>query len=199
MNFKKNIEKFYPKIPNKLVGEIGELYVLRELEKRGYSLEHKGGQSGFDILIKNLEKKVEVRTSLLKNEGTYPKQVQFYGWRVKNRNQKKERKFDIMIGVALDKTFTEPKFYIFTYKEAFSVGDVNIGRFKNVQKKIHLFENQRAYKKAVKSKPALVTKFERYVNTHQSEFLDKWNKIRQARNFLGNARTTLRSRSATLH
>lgn len=178
VNFKKNIEKFDPKIPNKLVGEIGEFYVLCELEKRGFSVEHRGGQAGFDILIENLDKKIEVRTSLLKNEGLYPENIKFYGWRVKNRNQKKEEKFDMMIGVALDGTFTKPKFYIFTYKEAFLVDDVNIGRFKNVQKKIHLFENQIAYKKAVKSKPALVTKFERYINEHQSEFLDKWNKIR---------------------
>lgn len=99
--------------------------------------------------------------------------------------KKKEEKFDIMIGVALDDTFTKPKFYVFTHKEALLVDDVNIGRFKNVQKKIHLFKNLKSYKEAVKSKPALVTKFERYINEHQSEFLDKWNKIRQARNFLG--------------
>ena len=193
IDFKRNIEKFDPQIPNKLVGEIGEFYVLYELEKRGFSVEHKGGQAGFDILIEKFDKKfdkkievrIEVRTSLLKNEGLYPDKIQFYGWRVKNRNQKKEKKFDILIGVALNKAFTKPKFYIFTREEAFSVDNVVIGRFKNVQKKIHLFENQKAYKQAVKSKPALVTKFERYINEHQSEFLDKWNKIQPARNFLG--------------
>jgi len=158
IHFKKSIDKFDPKIPNKLVGEIGEFYVLSELQKKGFSVIHKGGQAGFDIYLSNLDKRIEVRTSLLKNEGVYPEGVLFYGWRVKNRNQKEEKKFDILIAVGLDDTFTKPKFYLFTHKEAFSAGDVNIGRFKNVQKKIHIFKNEKHYKAALKSKSALVTK-----------------------------------------
>ncbi len=177
IQFKRNIEKFDPKIPNKLVGVIGEFYVLYELEKRGFSVKHKGGMAGFDILIENSDKRIEVRTSLLKNEGLYPQNVYFYGWRVKDRNQKKEDKFDIMVGVALDDTFTRPKFYIFTHKEAFSVDDVDIGRFKNVQKKIHLFKNLGICKKAIESKPSLITKYEKHINKHREEFLNKWNKI----------------------
>ena len=78
IQFKRNIEKFDPKIPNKLVGEIGEFYVLCELEKRGFSVEHKGGMAGFDILIENPDKRIEVRTSLLKNEGLYPPQMYIF-------------------------------------------------------------------------------------------------------------------------
>jgi hypothetical protein len=178
IRFKKSIDKFDPKIPNKLVGDIGEFYALCELQRKGFSVIHKGGQAGFDIYLNNLNKRIEVRTSLLKNEGVYPKEILFYGWRVKNRNQKKEKKFDILIAVGLDDTFTKPRFYLFTYKEAFSVGDVNIGRFKNVQKKIHVFKNENLYKAALKSKPALVTKFERYINQHQSEFLNNWKKLK---------------------
>jgi len=178
INFKRDIDKFDPKISHKLIEYIGELYVLYELEKKGFSVKHKGGQAGFDILIEKLNKKVEVRTSLLKNEGIYPKNVKYYGWRVKDRNQKKERKFDIMVDVSLNDRFTKPKFYIFTQKEAYSVGNVNINRFKRVQKKIHLFETLEAYKLAVKSKPVLVTKFERYINNNQKEFLNKWAKIK---------------------
>ena len=82
-----------------------------------------------------------------------------------------------MVGVALDDTFTRPKFYIFTHKEAFSVDDVDIGRFKNVQKKIHLFKNLGIYKEAMESKPSLITKYEKHINKHREEFLNKWNKI----------------------
>ncbi len=177
IEFKKNIEKFDSKIPHKLVGDIGELYVCHKLEKLNFPIERKGGQKGFDIFVKNSKKKIEVRTSLLKNEKLFPNDIQYYGWRVKNRNQKKEHKFDILVCVALDVTFTHPKFYFFTHKEAFSVGDINIGRFKNVQKKIHIFENLEAYKKAVKLKPKLITKFERHINEHKSKFSNKWNKI----------------------
>ena len=133
VRFKEAFDSIEPKIPRKLVGELGEFYVLGKLEELGFKkLKHKGGQAGFDVYIEDNGKRIEVRTSLLKNEGLYPEDVRFFGWRVKNRNQKKEGKFDIMIGVALDETFKKPKFYIFTHEEAFSVQDVEIGRFKNV-------------------------------------------------------------------
>jgi len=178
IKFKKTFDKIDPKIPRKLVGEIGEFYVLQELYKRGFkNVKHKGGQSGYDIYLEDNSKRIEVRTSLLKNEGLYPKKIQFYGWRVKDRNQKKKVKFDVMIGVALDDTFRYPKFYIFTHKEAFSIEDVNIGRFRSVQKKIHLFENRKTYKEAIRAKPNLVTKYERYINKHPDRFRNKWSKI----------------------
>lgn len=178
VNFKKAFDKIDPKIPRKLVGEIGELYVLQKLKKLGFRPEYKGGQGGYDIYLKEIDKKIEVRTSLLKNEGVYPdKTIRFWGWRVENRNQKKIKKFDYLIGVALDDNFSNPKFYIFTYKEAFSVGNVNIGRFNNVKKKIHLFENKLVFKKATKLKPNLITPYERKINLTPSKFLNKWNKI----------------------
>jgi len=125
-----------------------------------------------------INKKIEVRTSLLKNEGIYPdKTICFWGWRIENRHQKKIKKFDYLIGVALDDNFSKPQFYIFTYKEAFSVGNVNIGRVKNVKKKIHLFENKRSYKKAIELKPSLITPYEKQINLNSSKFLNKWNKI----------------------
>ncbi|KKR46999.1 MAG: hypothetical protein UT90_C0007G0002 [Parcubacteria group bacterium GW2011_GWA1_40_21] len=179
INFKKDFDKIDPKTPKKLVGEIGEFYTLRELERLGLEPEHKGGQGGYDIFLKKLNKKIEVRTSLWKNEGVYPdKTIRFWGWRVENQNQKRSEKFDYLVGVGLDDNFSKPKFYIFTHKEAFRVGDTMIGRFKNIKKKIHLFENKKVYSKALKLKPKLVTSFERRINKFPSLFLDKWNKIK---------------------
>jgi hypothetical protein len=182
VRFKKAFDKIEstPKLSRKLVGDIGEFYVLCELEQRGYKeIQHKGGQAGYDIYIKDIDKKIEVRTSLSKNEGLYPDGIEFFGWRVENRNAKKKKKFDIMVGVALDGDFIKPKFYVFTHKEAFSVEDVNIGRFKNIKKKIHVFTRKNIYKKAVEQKPELVTKYERYINENQSKFLNKWKKIKK--------------------
>ena len=179
INFKKDFDKIDPKTPKKLVGEIGEFYTLRELERLGLEPEHKGGQGGYDIFLKKLNKKIEVRTSLWKNEGVYPdKTIRFWGWRVENQNQKRSEKFDYLVGVGLDDNFSKPKFYIFTHKEAVRVGDTMIGRFKNIKKKIHLFENKKVYSKALKLKPKLVTSFERRINKFPSLFLDKWNKIK---------------------
>jgi len=181
---KEALERIEPKVAkrvvSRLVGEIGELHVLSKLEGLGFTVEQRGGQAGFDMKITDYNKRIEVRTSLLKNEGQYPENIRFFGWRVKNRNDGREDKFDIMIGVALDKTFKEAKFYVFTREEAFSVGDVERGQFRNVQKKIHLFENEAAYEEALNSKSAgIVTPYERYINEHQPEFLSMWDKIKE--------------------
>jgi len=179
ITFKRCLDNIDPKTPRKLVGEIGEFYVLQKLQKIGFRPEHKGGQSGYDIYLKEIDKKIEIKTSLLKNEGVYSnKTIHFWGWTVERKNQKKIKKFDYLIGVALNDNFSNPKFYIFSYKEAFSVGNVNIGRFNNVKKKIYLFENKRVYEKALKLKPTIITSFERQINCHPSKFLDRWSKIK---------------------
>lgn len=179
IKFKRAFDKIDPKIPRKLVGDIGELYALQQLEKAGLQPEPKGGQSGYDIYLKKIDKRIEVRTSLWKNEGVYPdKTILFWGWRVENRNQKKSEKFDYLVAVGLNDDFSKPKFYVFSYKEAFSAGDVHIGRFTNVKKKIHLFENATSYKKASKLNPELITPFERKINQNPAQFVDKWNKIK---------------------
>lgn len=168
------------KVTRKLIGVLGEYYVLHELDKSRISFRHKGGSAGCDIVLAN-NVRIEVRTSLLKNEGLYPKGINFFGWRVKNKKQKKQRKFDFMIGVALDDTFKIPKFYIFTYDEACKVGDVeNLGMFRNVQKKIHLFEDIKAMNNAIKSEPQFVTDYEIYINKHKDEFINKWSKMKNS-------------------
>ena len=179
INFKKIFDNIDPRTPRKLVGEIGEFYVLKELKRLGFQPEHKGGAGGYDIHLKKFNKRVEVKTSLLKNLGEYPdRKIKFWGWTVERRGQKKSNKFDYLISVALEDSFLTPKFYIFTYKEAFKVGDVDVPHFTNVKKKIHLFENKKSYSEALKLKPKLVTLFERRINKFPSLFLDKWNKIK---------------------
>ncbi len=176
--FNKYFRDINPRIPQKIVGEMGEYYVLRELFRRGCrDIEHRGGHSGFDILLTRRNVRVEVKTSLLKNDGLYPEGINFWGWRVKTRGQKRDEKFDFLICVALDQNFKSPKFYIFSYKEAYSAADVNMGRFKSVQKKINLFESKKALRKAEESKPKYVTDLDRLVTRRPSKFLDKWNKL----------------------
>ncbi len=178
LRFKKPFDRIAPRIPKQLVGGLGEFYVLRKLEKLGLQPEHKGGHSGYDIYLAD-DKRIEVRTSLWKNEGVYPdKSIRFWGWKVESRNQKKQEKFDYLIGVGLTDDFSKPQFYIFTYKQAFSVGNTLIRRFSNIKKKIHLFENKRAYRKAIKLRPALVTPYERRINLKKSKFLNRWEKIK---------------------
>jgi hypothetical protein len=115
---------------------------------------------------------------LLKNESGYPKNALYYSWRIKNWGQKKEKKFDFLIGLAMDDAFVNPKFYIFTYDEANSVDDVHIPHFTNVRKKICIFKNKKSLTETKNLSPKLITKPEIFINEHQKLYLNKWNKIK---------------------
>jgi hypothetical protein len=168
------------KVPNKIAGTVGEFYVTQELVKLGHKdLEYKSGQSAFDLFLPSLNKRIEVRSSLLKNEGLYPKGVDFYGWRVQDRSQKVEQKFDVLVCVALPEDFSKPQFYVFTHTEAFKVDDVKIGRFPNVKKKINIFRDHKTFVEAIQSKPEAVTRYERYINRNQPLFLNAWDKLKK--------------------
>ena len=160
------------KTPTFLVGFCGEVLVKSKLIENGISFISKGGQAGFDILLQANRKKVEVRSSLLKNEGIYPKGIMFYGWRIKDRD--KVEKYDYLICVALDNRLTNPRFYIFTREEAMKAGDVNIPRYKKVQKKLHLFRNLKEMEKAIQKRPDYVTEWEIYVNRNRSKYENRW-------------------------
>ena len=177
IRLKKTLGSDFPRIPTRLLGDLGELYVMVELQRREYSPELKAGQSGFDIFEARAGKRIEVRTSLLKNEGLYPNGINFYGWRVENREQKKDNKYDFLVCVSIPPSFRKPRFFIFTKEEAFKVGDVSLGRFGTVKKKIHFFENSACFKRARSGKPKHVTQYERYINDNPHKFENCWNKI----------------------
>lgn len=134
-----------------------------------------------DIYLKTSKTRIEVRASLPKNEGIYPKKpylIQFYGWTALKREENEPR-YDILICVAIDKeTFKNPKFYLFDVDDIKQLGEVELKRFKNVKKKIHLFIDEKSYKNAKLTKPKLVTKYERYINENPNKFLNKWDKIK---------------------
>jgi hypothetical protein len=159
------------KFPPFLVGLCGELLVKSKLSENNIPYTSKGGQAGFDIVLED-GRRIEVRSSLLKNEGIYSKDVMFYGWRIKDRG--KEEKYDFLICVAIDEGLTNPKFYIFTKDEAMKAGDVNIPRFRKVQKKLHLFRTLEEMNKAIEERPNFVTEWEREVNKNQDKYKERW-------------------------
>jgi len=180
LHFKQSVDKIdYSKLPNKLMGDLGEMYVIDKLFRLGYkNIEPKGGHSRYDIYLHDTDKRIEVRTSLLKNENVYPKGIDFYGWAVERTTQKIDDKFDILIGIALPQSFNRPKYYIFTREETKKLGTVTGGRFSNVSKKIHLFKNENNLKQAIETKPKQVTSYERYINRNPDKFLNRWDKLK---------------------
>ncbi len=162
--------------PDRLCGLLGEYYVLRKLSKLGLKPKHKGGQGGYDISLNGDKVKIEVRTSLLKNEGIYPKGINFWGWAVKRKSQK-EIKFDFLIAVALDKNW-KAKFYIFNRKEAVK-SNIKIPRYeKTIEKAVQLFENKTSYMGALKKMPSIrKNRCIVNINSNPRKFLDRWDKI----------------------
>lgn len=162
-----------------LLGKVGEYYVFLELMKRDVMAIEKSGHSRYDLYLPKTVGsegiRVEVRTSLPKNEGIYPKDIWFYGWRVETHREKTPLPFDVMICVTLKKDFSEPQFYLFTKKELLQLSKVKIGRFPNVRRKIHLFPDEHTLKKAIAAKPDIVTWFERRINKKRGKYLNRWD------------------------
>ena len=176
-----NIER-NEKIPHKLVGELGEFYVLDALQRNGFEdIQHKGGQSGYDIFLKSSGLRIEVKTSLAKNDGIFPKtdpEILTYGWTALKANQDTP-KYDILIGVAIDESFANPNFYIFTRETIDQIDEIPLKRYSSVKKRIWLFADHQTYLQALEIKPKAITDFERHLNEHPEEFRDRWDILEQ--------------------
>ena len=169
------------KEPKGLLGELGEFLVIRELLRNGYAFEKKGGQGGYDVLLKNPNRRIEIKTSTLKNNGEYKdKHVRFWGWAIERKSQKQKDKFDYFIGIALDdKIIESSQFYIFSADELRVVGEVNnLGRFRNVKRAVHLFESPDAYVRAIKVSPENARATGGLINENPELFLNKWSKFK---------------------
>jgi len=80
----------------------------------------------------------------------------FHGWRIQNWDED-DVSYDFLVCVALDESLGSPEFYVFTRDEAKKAGDVRIGRFRNIRKKLHLFRTRRQFQGAIRVKPNYVT------------------------------------------
>ena len=166
------------KVPKKLVSELGELYVIHELMKHFDNVEPYGGQAKYDIKVG--DKRVEVKTSLLKNDGLYDKQVQFWGWTVIRATQKEMKKFDFLVGVPLKDDWSVEGFYIFSYDEAVTNNtEVKIKRYPSISKKIHIFQNDQDFAKAKQDYPEEVTDLENRIIHTKNDFFNRWDKIKE--------------------
>lgn len=184
ITFKKNFEKLEiednkkQKVPKKLMSELGEFYVLRELNQRFKGVTPKGGAGSYDIAVGDM--RIEVKTSLFKKDRLYNNQVNFWGWTVKRSGQKKENKFDFLVGVTLDESWIKSDFYIFSYEDAYTKNsDVKIQGYGNIERKINVFQEEQDFLSAIDISPDQITEQERYINQNKSEFLSRWDKIKK--------------------
>jgi len=111
---------------SKLVGEIGELIVARELLTRNHQCRiiKKGGHAGCDIelSVNGNEHRLEVRTKHDNgemNNGAYLKSVKGIGWRILGKGAK--RKFDFIVLLGIDDSANKTCTYILSYDEAYKL------------------------------------------------------------------------------
>lgn len=78
-----------------------------------------------------------IRCSSLKNESLYPKGIDYYGWTV----QYKEQVIDYDLLLCGAKMAGAWRIFVFVANDLVSLPDVDIGRYNNVGKKLHLFQS----------------------------------------------------------
>ena len=144
-------------------GFYGELLLKQKLENEGLSVTHRGKQSGYDLEFKLSKKdhptKIDVKTSLLKNE--IDGDLYNWGWALKSKNKKKINCTHFCC-IALDKKYRVNKYYIIQKKNLDKFPKSGIQQFKNVERGLVILFS--------KLYPKLKTKVER-------DYIDKSAKI----------------------
>lgn len=155
--FKKSVDAIEDdeKLSKKVMSILGEYYVLEQLLSNGFSEAiHKGGHGRYDIEIKTkLPIKIEVKTSALKHDTRIFKgSIESWGWTVETKKQADKRdnkklRFHYLVTVALDKSWTKPEFYVFSYDETVENSDLVYPNGKmpihaSISKRVLAFQNR---------------------------------------------------------
>jgi DNA polymerase/3'-5' exonuclease PolX len=125
--------------------------------------------------------KIEVRTSLLKDEGIFSKEKKIlnYGWRLKDKN--KDIKFDYMVCVALDieRDIENSKCFVLTQQEVAEAPSIEISRFSKVEKRLWIFQDLDVMNEAKKDSPQYIHQWEENINRNKDQYLleTRWKKL----------------------
>jgi len=171
------IKQVKGRFPTFLTGLTGEYLVMAWLMKKGLKFHPKGGQAGYDLELQG-GIKIEVRTSLLKDEGIFSKEKKIlnYGWRLKEKGR--DVKFDYVICVALDERNVEnSKCYVLTKSEVEKAPSIEVGRFKKVEKRLWIYRDLQTMNEAKRDKPKYVPKWEENININKDKYLleNRWS------------------------
>jgi hypothetical protein len=184
------------KLSKKVMSILGEYYVLRQLLSTEFpNAIHKGGHGSYDIEIPNKPPmKIEVKTSTLKQDSRIFKgKIWTWGWTVETKKQaeKKDAKkprFHYLVTVALDKSWTQPEFYIFSYDETAKIfcldyPDDKIPIHASISKRILAFQNRDDFENALSigmqnaNKYDFISPLDIAVFEKPGDFKDNWKKL----------------------
>ena len=171
----------YP-VRRDVMGYYGEVLMGDELQKRGIPYEERGGLAGYDLLVDD-RIKLEVRTSELKNERCFPKNIMAWGWKLQKRNMKGEDrspvplKYDLVTLVRLKDGWDKYDIFMFQREQVEKMEEIHYGGYQTVAKGIYLFQNP--LEEAIKSdKHHMISRQCRAFNKHPERFLIDWQKLK---------------------
>jgi hypothetical protein len=91
-------------------GYLGELLVLKKLEREGKKIRQKGNQSGYDLELVGENVRIDVKFSNYKGEiRKFPK---YWGWALKHGNKKKGITCTHFVCVAANENLEAKEFYV---------------------------------------------------------------------------------------
>ena len=111
-------------------GYLGELLIKKKLEDEGLEVVHHGNQSGYDLSIVNTDIKIDVKTSLPKDEFKWHKD--YWGWALLHENKKKDIKASHIVCLGLKKNYS-PYFFIVIPIERVGIFPRGIKQFSKVK------------------------------------------------------------------
>jgi len=160
--------------PVSLVATVGELLVMRELESEEIEFEAKGGQAICDIILKDGNRCVEVKTSTAKVN----KKVQHFGWTVKRHGTRK-KEFDFLICVGIEdikRALIEPVFYIFTGEEARRIPERKMSHLSSVKAALDICRSEEDLKRLIDRNG--IEGWAREINENLERFKGNWDRLR---------------------
>jgi len=162
-----------------VMGYYGEVLVANEFKKRGFNIQKKGGQAGYDLIVNGMN--VEVRASEVKIERAFPKKITAWGWKLQTRDKNKNPKpikYDFIILVKLDKDWKNHQLFMFSKKEVEDMKYTYFRGYQTVARVIYLFTN--GIEEAINpenNKYDMITSQCIEFNKNPSSFLIDWDKF----------------------
>jgi hypothetical protein len=120
------------KMRGQISGYLGELIVMSRLTRDSISVEHHGGQAGYDILCLKSGAKIDVKTSTPQEEYVGKTGIKNHGWALQRKNRKKPLKSTHIICVELDEKLKPKRFHVIMSSDVRKFPKPKSGRFKGV-------------------------------------------------------------------
>jgi hypothetical protein len=162
------------KLPSAVIGITGEIMVWRKLHEYSFSFVPIGGQAGYDILLDKISRnRIEVRTARpqIHKDGT-----RVWGWSAQKWGKRKKDGvlYDFLVCVALgdDLHIDNAKLFLFTSTQIMNTPEIRISRFRNVRRRISLYESNATFLFDSKKEPSHFSQLDLQLNQNPIDFTD---------------------------